>query len=164
MADLLIRRFAGGFDGEMRAPASKYYTHRAFVLGALAEGETLALGTSEALDNVSTVRAIKALGAEVERIQGGYKIRGRPFQTPDNVIDVGNSGSTLQFLLGLASRAPGDTVFTGDASIRSRPLGPYIEALNRWGIECFSTRGNGLPPVVVRHADSTSLKLSLIHI
>jgi len=142
----------------MRAPAAKIYTHRALILGSLGRGESLALGTSEALDNLSTFRALRLFGIEIERVQGGYKIHGGAYETPADVIDVGNSGSTLQFLMGLASRAPGTTVFTGDASIRGRrPLGPYIEALNRWGIECWSTRGNGMAPVVVRHANSRRL-------
>lgn len=152
MADLAIHGPVRGFEATLAAPPSKYYTHRAFILGSLAEGESRAIGTAEALDNVSTVRAITALGTKVQRIEGGYKIFGGPYRTPDHVIDVGNSGSTIQFLMGLASTAPGTTVLTGDDSIRSRPLGPYIEALNRWGVECWSTRGNGLPPVVVKHA------------
>jgi 3-phosphoshikimate 1-carboxyvinyltransferase len=150
MSNLAIHGPTKGFEGTLVAPPSKYYTHRAFILGSLAEGESMATGTAEALDNVSTVRAIGAFGTRVERIAGGYKIRGGPYQTPDNIIDVGNSGTTMQFLLGLASTAPGTTVLTGDGSIRQRPLGPLLEALNRWGVECWSSRGNGLPPVVVK--------------
>lgn len=149
MSNLAIHGPTKGFEGILVAPPSKYYTHRAFILGSLAEGESVATGTAEALDNVSTVRSISAFGTRVERIAGGYKIRGGPYQTPDNVVDVGNSGTTIQFLLGVAATAPGTTVFTGDGSIRQRPLGPYMEALNRWGVECWSTRGSGLPPVVV---------------
>lgn len=150
MTDLLVRKLTKPLDATLVAPPCKYYTHRAFILGSLADGETTVLGTSDADDNMSTVRAISALGAKVERIQGGYKVRGGPYQTPDDVINVGNSGTTIQFMMGLASTAPGTTVFTGDASIRRRPFGPLIDALNRWGVPCWSTRGNGLAPIVVQ--------------
>jgi len=60
-------------------------------------------------------------------------------------------------MLALASTAPGAVVFTGDDSIRSRPQKPYVEALNRWGIEVWSTRGDGRPPLVVKHHDPRSL-------
>ncbi len=150
MTDLLVRKLTSPLNAELVAPPCKYYTHRAFILGSLADGETTVLGTSDADDNMSTVRAICALGARVEKIQGGYKVFGGPYQTPDDVINVGNSGTTIQFMMGLASTAPGTTVFTGDASIRRRPVGPLIDALNRWGVPCWSTRGNGLAPIVVQ--------------
>ncbi len=149
MTDMLVRKLKEPLDADLVAPACKYYTHRAFILGSLAEGETTVTGTSDADDNMSTVRAIRALGAEVEKIPGGYKVWGGPYQTPDNVIDIGNSGTTIQFMMGLASTAPGTTVFTGDASIRRRPFGPLMDALNRWGVPCWSTRGGGLAPIVV---------------
>jgi len=150
MADMLVRKLKEPLDAELTAPACKYYTHRAFILGSLAEGETTILGTSDADDNMSTVRAIRGLGARVERMQGGYRVWGGPYHTPDDVINVGNSGTTIQFMLGLASTAPGTTVFTGDDSIRRRPFGPLLEALQKWGVPCWSTRGNGMAPIVVR--------------
>jgi 3-phosphoshikimate 1-carboxyvinyltransferase len=149
MTDIIIRKIDRPLDAELAAPPCKYFTHRAFILGSLAEGETKVLGTSEAEDNVSCVRAIRALGAQVARIPGGYKLWGGPYRPPDDVINVGNSGTTIQFLLGLASTAPGTTVFTGDESTRRRPLGPLVEALNKWGVPCWSTRGNGMAPLVV---------------
>jgi 3-phosphoshikimate 1-carboxyvinyltransferase len=150
MADMLVRKLKKALDAELVAPACKYYTHRAFILGSLAEGETTVLGTSDADDNMSTVRAIRGLGARVEQIPGGYKVWGGSYRTPDDIINVGNSGTTIQFMLGLASTAPGTTVFTGDGSIRCRPFGPLNEALQKWGVPCWSTRGNGMAPIVVR--------------
>jgi len=151
MSELLVRQAAGGFDGTMEAPPAKYYTHRGFVFGSLAEGTTKVLNTSDAGDNMSTARALKLLGTKIEHIDNGYAVTGGPYHTPDDVLYVGNSGSTITFLLGLASRAPGASVFTGDASLRSRPMGPLLEAMNNWGVPCWSTRGNGMLPVVVEH-------------
>jgi 3-phosphoshikimate 1-carboxyvinyltransferase len=145
------------FDGTMVAPPSKYHTHRAFILASLAEGESIITGTSEAMDNTSTVRCLSLLGTRFERIPEGYRVQGGPYQTPEDVLNVGNSGSTIHFMMGLASTAPGAVVFTGDASIRSRPQKQYLEALNGWGIEAWSTRDNGKLPVVVKHHNPRSL-------
>ncbi len=157
MSRLAIRR-AKPFEAELAAPPSKYHTHRALILASLPEGESLITGTSDALDNMSTLRCLSLLGTRFERVADGYRVRGGPYCAPDNVLDVGNSGSTIYFLLSLASTAPGDVVFTGDASIRSRPQQPYLQALNRWGIDAWSTQGNGRPPLVVRHGDPAALR------
>lgn len=145
------------FSARMVAPPSKYHTHRALILASLAEGESTITGTSESLDNMSTVRCLTKFGARFEKMPDGYTVHGGAYQTPDDVLDVGNSGSTIHFLLALASTAPGAVVFTGDASIRARPQQPYLDALNRWGIEAFSTRGDGRPPIVVKHRDPRTL-------
>ena len=144
-------------EGTLVASPSKYHTHRALILAALADGESTITGMSTSLDNMSTVKCLTQLGTKFESIGNGYKVTGRPFQTPTNILDCGNSGSTINFLLAVTSTAPGTIVYTGDESLRSRPLGPYIEALNRWGIDTWSTRSNGLLPVVIRSGDITKL-------
>lgn len=153
MKSLLVRKAKEQFEGTMEAPPAKYYTHRGFIFGSLAEGTSKVLNTSEAGDNLSTVRCLRLLGTKIERLEkeNGYQVTGGPYQTPDDVLDVGNSGSTITFLMGLVSTAPGASVFTGDASLRSRPLRPLLEAMNNWGVPCWSTRNNGLPPIVVEH-------------
>ncbi|MBM3129796.1 MAG: 3-phosphoshikimate 1-carboxyvinyltransferase [Chloroflexi bacterium] len=156
MSYLAIQKMES-FSGAMIAPPSKYHTHRAFILSSLAEGESAITGTSESLDNMSTVRCLTKLGTRLTKTPDGYIVRGGAYQTPDDVLDVGNSGSTIQFLMGLAATVPGAVVFTGDASIRSRPQKKYLDALNRWGIEAFSTRGDGHPPIVVKHRDPRTL-------
>lgn len=91
------------------------------------------------------------LGAYIEKdgdkllISG---VDGEP-QTPDNVIDVGNSGTTLRFMTAIAALGQGTTVLTGDNSIRSRPNGPLLNVLNDLGVQSISTRGNGCAPIVV---------------
>lgn len=144
-------------EGTLKASPSKYHTHRALILAALAEGESTITGMSTSLDNMSTVKCLTQLGTEFTPIENGYKVVGGPFKTPADILDCGNSGSTINFLLGVTATAPGTIVYTGDASLRSRPLGPYIEALNRWGVDTWSTRSNGLLPVVIRSGDMTKL-------
>ena len=144
-------------EGTLVASPSKYHTHRALILAALAEGESTITGMSTSLDNMSTVKCLTQLGIKFQAIENGYKVTGCPFRTPADILDCGNSGSTINFLLAVTSTAPGTIVYTGDDSLRSRPLGPYIEALNRWGIDTWSTRSNGLLPVVIRSGDITKL-------
>jgi 3-phosphoshikimate 1-carboxyvinyltransferase len=76
-------------------------------------------------------------------------IGGRP-HVPENVVDVKNSGTTLNFFMGTAALVEGTTVLTGDEQIVRRPVAPLIEALRGLGAEAYSTRNNGLPPVVVK--------------
>ena len=156
MSFLAIRK-ASPFDARMVAPPSKYHTHRAFILSSLSDGESRITKISESLDNMATLRCLSLLGTRFEGSQDGYTVWGGPYQTPENVLDVGNSGSTIYFLSALTSTAPGAVIFTGDASVRSRPQKPYLEALSRWGIEAWSTQGDGRPPIVVKHRDPKRL-------
>lgn len=137
--------------GSITAPPSKSYTHRAVAIAALSKkvevNNPLISGDTEA-----TIRAIEDFGAVVEPgkdslIIGGFD--GNP-QAPDNVIDVANSGTTLRIMTAVASLVSGSTVLTGDESIRRRPNTPLLNALNELGAEAFSTRNNGMAPIVVR--------------
>ena len=149
MSNLLVRKAKSRFEGTMQAPPAKYYTHRGFIFGSLAEGTSKVLNTSDAADNMSTVHALRLLGTQIERIENGYQVTGGPYRTPGDVLDVGNSGSTITFLLGLASTAPGVSVFTGDASLRSRPMGPLLEAMNNWGVIMAGVLIAAVPPLIV---------------
>ncbi len=161
MSNLIVKQLGEPIDGILVAPPSKYHTHRAFVLAALAKGKSTITGISESLDNMSTVNCLSLLGTEFETVDGGYRVSGGSFKTPADILDAGNSGSTVHFLLGVATTAPGTTVFTGDVSLRSRPLNPYIQALQEWGIDLWSTQGNGRLPIVIRHQDPNTLPKSV---
>ncbi len=95
--------------------------------------------------------ACRAIGAEV-RLEGDTieiaGVIGKP-KVPDNVIDAKNSGTTMRLCMSMAALADGATVFTGDDSLRRRPNGPLIKALNDLGAVCYSTRGTGTAPIVV---------------
>jgi len=157
MSVLKVSPLAHSLEGTLVASPSKYHTHRALILAALAEGESTITGISKSLDNMSTIKCLTQLGTKFHPIENGYKVTGCPFKTPADILDCGNSGSTINFLLAVTSTAPGTVVYTGDDSLRTRPLGPYIEALNRWGIDTWSTQSNGLLPVVIRSGDITRL-------
>lgn len=135
----------------MRIPGSKSHTIRAVVIASLAEGESRIRGPLAAADTLAAANACRLLGAAIED-HGDWTVRGvagRP-RVPDNVIDVGNSGTTLYIALGTACLVDGVSVFTGDEQIRRRPAQPLIDALNVLGGSVESTRANGRAPIIVR--------------
>ena len=138
-------------SGEVFAPPSKSYTHRAITIAALSDECTIHRPLMSA-DTLATIRACEALGATIERSEDKLHIKGvngKPF-IPNNVIDVANSGTTLRFVTAVSALTTGVTVLTGDSSIRSRPNQPLLDVLNKLGVEAYSTRGNGCAPLVVR--------------
>jgi 3-phosphoshikimate 1-carboxyvinyltransferase len=136
--------------GEVFAPPSKSYTHRAITLGALSKESCIHRPLLSA-DTLATVRACEMLGASIEKKGEDLRIRGvegKP-HVPDNVIDVANSGTTLRLMTAVAALTDGITVLTGDASLRTRPNGPLLEVLNKLGVRACSTRKNERAPLIV---------------
>ncbi|MCE5250033.1 3-phosphoshikimate 1-carboxyvinyltransferase [bacterium] len=139
-------------SGSVAIPGSKSHTIRALIIGALADGESVIEEPLDSLDTRSAASAVGAFGARVDRSPSQWTVAGtggRP-RIPDNVIDVGNSGTTLYMIMGTASLVDGWTVLTGDDQIRRRTAAPLIEALGRLGVGIFSTRDNGCAPLAVR--------------
>ncbi|NIA12912.1 MAG: 3-phosphoshikimate 1-carboxyvinyltransferase [Nitrospiraceae bacterium] len=138
--------------GAVDIPGSKSHTIRAVAIGALAGGESLIRRPLDSEDSRSSVAAYRALGADIITESDTWLIRGIGGcpRTPADVIDVGNSGTSLNVALGSSAlMTEGVAVFTGDEQIRRRPEGPLIAALNDLGAKVRSTRGNGCPPITV---------------
>ena len=110
---------------ELRVPGDKSIAHRALFLAPLARGTSVLRGLSDALDVSSTMNAMRALGADIDRTGGEARIEGRgasALRPPATAIDCGNSGTTARLTMGLAAALSGDTTLTGDASLRGRPM------------------------------------------
>jgi 3-phosphoshikimate 1-carboxyvinyltransferase len=138
--------------GEVTIPGSKSHTIRALFIAGLAEGISEIYNPLVSSDALSAMEVCKALGAEITHEENRFIVKGfggTP-QTPVDVVDVGNSGTTINFAVATAALGEGCSVFTGDYQIRKRPMGPLLAALNNLGAEVFSTRNNGIPPVVVK--------------
>jgi len=137
--------------GTVKAPSSKSYTHRAIAIAALSK-KAIVHNPLISEDTKATIRASEAFGATVESGKDSLLITGFDgrLKIPDNVLDVANSGTTLRIMTALSSLVDGAAVLTGDASIRTRPNTPLLNALNDLGAEAFSTRNNGMAPIVVR--------------
>lgn len=139
-------------SGAVTIPASKSHTIRAVVIAALAEGSSTILNPLDSADGRSSVAVARAFGAEVDRSDPDRWIvegTGGDLRVPDDVVDVGNSGTSCRIGLGVASLCRGTSVFTGDQQTRRRPMGPLLEALSALGAKAFSTKGDGTLPVVV---------------
>ena len=140
-------------SGRVDAPPSKSYTHRGVLAGALAD-ETRVLNPLWSADTEASMRCARGLGTSVENEDGDLRIDGvggEP-ETPDNVLNCGNSGTTTRLFAGAASLVEGLAVLTGDESLRSRPNGPLLSSLRELRATARSTRGNGQAPLIVGDA------------
>lgn len=149
---MLLKVNKSNVKGTVRIPGSKSHTIRALFFASLAEGTSKIYDPLISNDALSALETCRALGAEIEYDPSCFTVKGfggHP-RTPEDVIDVGNSGTTLPFATAAAALTEGVTVFTGDHQIRRRPLGSLIDALNNLGATVFSTRDNGCAPVVVK--------------
>jgi len=138
-------------SGAIDIPGSKSHTIRALVLGLLGDGESVIERPLHSSDTRSCLAMVRRFGARVDEAGDAWRIAGTggEFPAPDDIVDVGNSGTSLYIGMGIASLANGHTVFTGDHQIRSRPADALITSINDLGGSAFSTRGNGMPPLVV---------------
>ncbi len=143
---------ADGLSGVVAVPGDKSISHRALMLGGLTVGETVVSGLLEGEDVLATAEAMRAFGAEVERDDDGvWHVWGRGvggLKQPDDVIDLGNSGTGVRLLMGLAAGHPFSTVFTGDASLRKRPMGRIARPLEAMGATFEGRDGDRLPMTV----------------
>jgi 3-phosphoshikimate 1-carboxyvinyltransferase len=137
--------------GEVLAPPSKSYTHRAVVMASLA-WQTIVNRPLLSADTTATIRACEALGAVILDMGDSLivdGVEGKP-SAHDSIIDVANSGTTLRLLMAVSALCDGTTVLTGDDSIRTRPNTPLIDVLNQLGASVISTRDNGMAPIEVK--------------
>ena len=145
-----VSRLAGSAD----VPGDKSVSHRAALLGALAEGATEIHGYLEAEDCLRTITAVQALGAAVTRKgPGHYRIDGagrHGLHEAGDVIDCGNSGTSARLLLGVLAGQPFWTMLTGDESLRSRPMGRVAEPLRRMGAAVVGRSGGSKLPLAVK--------------
>ncbi|HWG91162.1 MAG TPA: 3-phosphoshikimate 1-carboxyvinyltransferase [Candidatus Thermoplasmatota archaeon] len=144
---LVVR--ASTVTGSVPAPASKSYTHRALALALLTERSRI-VEPLLSEDPLATLACVRALGGKATEDAEGVTIEGGALITPDTILDCMNSGTTMRLFTAIAALAPGASVLTGDASLRKRPMQPLLDALKPLGVEAWSTRGNGLPPVIVK--------------
>jgi 3-phosphoshikimate 1-carboxyvinyltransferase len=141
----------GRLEGSVSVPPSKSYTHRATLMAGLAEGESTISNALLSRDTKATIEACRAMGATVDERDLVLKIAGTTPETPDGVVNVENSGTTLRFMTSVFAIAPGGfTVLSGDSSIRRRPMQPLLDTLRELGVEAWSTRLNGCAPIVVK--------------
>jgi len=137
--------------GEVVAPPSKSYTHRAFAVGLLAKGESKIINPLIGLDTKATIDATEILGAIISNVRETWVMSGTggKLEPKADLIDAKNSGTTIRIMSAVAALSRKPIRLTGDESIRKRPMGPLIEALVKLGAKGKCEGPNGRPPVVV---------------
>lgn len=130
----LKARKTGPLVGDCVAPGDKSISHRALIFSALADGESTVTGLLEGDDVLRTAAAMRALGAEVERDGGVWRISGGPWRSPDHPLYFGNSGTGVRLVMGAVAGARVAASFDGDKSLRSRPMGRVLEPLRMMGL------------------------------
>src|SRR5438445_9456229 len=152
----LIARRAGALKGRARVPGDKSISHRALIFGALTVGETRVSGLLEGEDVLNTGKAMRALGATVERVaEGAWRVHGvgvGGFRAPAGVLDFGNSGTGCRLVMGAAAGCPVTATFDGDASLRKRPMRRVLDPLERMGARALNVGEGGRLPVTLKGA------------
>ena len=147
-----IKAHRSDLNGHITVPGSKSHTIRALILAAMAEGTSHISNPLPSNDCLSTVEAIKKVGAKVELSDGLWTVTGagKNLCIPKESVDAGNSGSLMYFLCPVLSTLQGECTFTGDESLCTRPVGHLLDALVQLGADARSLRGNGCSPFMFK--------------
>ncbi len=150
-------RACGPLSGVAEVPGDKSISHRALIFGAMAVGETRITGLLEGDDVLDTAKAMRALGASCTRTgEGEWSVHGvgvGGFSEPDQVIDCGNSGTGVRLIMGLVATSPFAVTFTGDGSLRKRPMGRITDPVALFGATSYGRSGGRLPLTLVGAQD-----------
>ncbi len=146
----------GSLTGTVRVPGDKSMSHRTVMLGAIAEGTTVATGFLEGQDALRTVQAFRDMGVTIKGPDAGkIEIEGvgmHGLKAPADVLDMGNSGTSIRLLSGLLAAQPFDSTMSGDASLQKRPMGRVTNPLEEMGADIDSDEGK--PPLTVKGGSS----------
>ena len=152
----LAARRAGPLKGTAQVPGDKSISQRALILGALAKGETRITGLLEAGDVHSTAGALRGLGAELTAEgPGRWRVTGTGvgnWKSPKMELDFGNSGTGSRLVMGAMATTPITAVFTGDASLRSRPMARVVDPLKAFGVTYEGQGPKALMPLTLHGA------------
>ena len=147
----IISGKSSALKGQIYVPSDKSISHRALILGSLAVGKTIISDLLESEDVFKTANGLKALGADIYKKGNEWFVHGvgiGGFSEPDDIIDCGNSGTSVRLLMGLVSTSPIKATFTGDESLRNRPMDRVVEPLSEFGAY-FSTNYDCKLPIHV---------------
>jgi len=150
-------------NGEVMIPGSKSYTHRALLISALAEGESVLQNALRSEDTDYTAQALRTFGIAVIAERDSLRVRGMGGRLKEGEAEiyVGNSGTSMRFLTALAALRRGRTQLDGNERMRMRPMGPLLGSLIDLGVEAHSQDGTGNPPVIVESRGLRGGKTSL---
>ncbi len=160
----MTARPSGPLSGVAEIPGDKSISHRSLILGALAVGETRIRGLLEGDDVLGTAAAMTAFGAAIERVGETWSVHGvgvGGFAEPADVIDCGNSGTGVRLIMGAMATSPVAATFTGDASLRSRPMGRITDPLSEFGARAVGRSGGRLPLTLIGTGEAVPVRYTL---
>ncbi|TAY69169.1 3-phosphoshikimate 1-carboxyvinyltransferase [Rhizobium leguminosarum] len=141
-------RKSAGLAGSVRIPGDKSISHRSFMFGGLASGQTRITGLLEGEDVINTGRAMQAMGARIRKEGAQWVIEGTgngALLAPDAPLDFGNAGTGVRLTMGLVGTYDFHSTFTGDASLSKRPMGRVLNPLREMGVQISASEGDRLP-------------------
>jgi len=132
-------------------PGSKSYTHRALMISALADGESVLVNALQSDDTEHTLRGLEKFEIPIFQEMDGLHVRGKggKLEGEDEVIFLGNSGTSMRFLTALSALKQGRTLLDGNERMRERPIGDLLNGLSALGVNAYSIEKNDCPPVMV---------------
>ena len=141
-------------EGQIKVPGDKSISHRAVILGSLAKGPTKIKNFLMGADCLSTIECLRAMGIEFNQVDGSTIIvNGRGLhglREPEDILNVGNSGTTIRLMTGLLAGQPFLSILTGDSSIRKRPMGRVTEPLKEMGASISGRQNATLAPLAIQ--------------
>ncbi len=155
---------ARALTGTAVIPGDKSISHRSLMFGGIAIGETIIHGLLEGEDCIHTADAMRVMGADIQNIDGVWHCHGvgiGGLQEPDDVLEMGNSGTSTRLLMGLVGGHNITVTFNGDASLAKRPMGRVIKPLEQMGAEIMSREGGRLPLTITGPEDTLNIEYEL---
>ena len=143
---------AQALSGETKIPGDKSISHRAVILGSIAKGETIIENFLKAEDCMHTVECFRKMGVEITFTSNRVVVKGKGLHSltePTDVLDVGNSGTSIRLLLGILAGQKFHSTLTGDESIRRRPMGRVVEPLKKMGAVIHGRDRDTLAPLTI---------------
>jgi len=150
--DRIELRRAKTFKGTFSPTPDKSISHRSIIFSSLAQGKSIIRNFLRAEDPMSTLHAFRALGVNIDDTRDDIIVNSKGihgFKEPSNVIDCGNSGTTIRLISGVLSGNPFFSVLTGDESLRTRPMGRIIVPLQKMGADIRARGNNNYPPLAI---------------
>ncbi len=150
--------------GQISPPGDKSISHRALMLNAIADGTAEVKNYLPSADVSSTIKCLEAMGVKIEVYDDKLIVHGTGLdglKEPNDILDAGNSGTSMRLLSGLLAAQPFLTTITGDDSLRSRPMDRVIKPLRLMGASIWGKSSNGLAPLMIKGADLHGIKYEM---